>query len=90
MDEASTSREGEPQPSDLAADGSLSPSPSSSSQSVPWRPNELIFCPYSSILDSDARPRTLHDVVRRPRIDNLFLQSSPMSSFHWNSTLSSK
>ncbi|CAK9165989.1 unnamed protein product [Ilex paraguariensis] len=66
MDEASTSREGEPQPSDLAADGSLSPSPSSSSQSVPWRPNELIFCPYSSILDSDARPRTLHDVVRRP------------------------
>uniref|UniRef100_A0A5B7A0F1 Putative ATP binding protein isoform 1 n=1 Tax=Davidia involucrata TaxID=16924 RepID=A0A5B7A0F1_DAVIN len=70
MDEVITSKEGEPQSSELAAEECLLPS-SSESMAIRWRPGRLVFCPYSPVLDTDAKPQTLRVVVRRPLVARL-------------------
>ncbi|KAA8534710.1 hypothetical protein F0562_032227 [Nyssa sinensis] len=70
MDEVVTTKEAEPQPSELAAEECLLPS-SSGSMAVRWRPSQLAFCPYSPVLDTDAKPQTLRLVVRRPLLARL-------------------
>lgn len=66
MDEVFTgSREEESSQLELEASES-STSSSSTSRLISWRPRPLAFRPYSSTLDTNAKPQLLRVVVRRP------------------------
>ncbi|XP_051138035.1 dual specificity protein kinase YAK1 homolog isoform X2 [Andrographis paniculata] len=48
-----------------------STSSSSTSRVIPWHPRPLAFRPYSSSLDTNAKPQLLRVVVRRPLVARL-------------------
>ncbi|KAK6155287.1 hypothetical protein DH2020_009535 [Rehmannia glutinosa] len=71
MDEACTGRREEeslPLESELSES---SPSSSSASRLISWRPRPLAFRPYSPILDTNAKPQLLRVVVRKPLVARL-------------------
>ncbi|KAL3837931.1 hypothetical protein ACJIZ3_022522 [Penstemon smallii] len=66
MDEVCTGRKDEESEADES-----STSISSTSRLIAWRPKPLAFRPYSSALDTNAKPQFLQVVVRRPLVVRL-------------------